>query len=99
MDNFFAFGFGVSTLSKKGMELDCYFPKPIIDIDSDTKDVLDELAIGAHEISAETAELLLGIHNASYTRFMVHGSDLKLAEFNAIPHLSSPDRAHARTYI
>ena len=58
MDNFFAFGFGISTLSEKGMELDCYFPKPIIDVDSETEDVLDELAIGAHEISAETAELL-----------------------------------------
>ena len=58
MDNFFAFGFGISTLSEKGMELDCYFPKPIISVDSETEDVLDELAIGAHEISAETAELL-----------------------------------------
>ena len=58
MDNFFAFGFGISTLSEKGMELDCYFPKPIIDVDSETEGVLDELAIGAHEISAETADLL-----------------------------------------
>ena len=58
MDNFFAFGFGISTLSEKGMELDCYFPKPIIDVDSETEGVLDELAIGAHEISAETADFL-----------------------------------------
>ena len=57
MDNFFAFGFGISTLSEKGLELDCYFPKPIMDADSTTEGVLDELPIGAHEISAETAEL------------------------------------------
>ena len=55
MGNFFAFGFGISTLSKKGMELDCYFPKPIIDVDSETEGVLDDLPIGSHAISAEIA--------------------------------------------
>ena len=58
MDNFFAFGFGISTLSEKGMELDCYFPNPIIDVDSETEGVLNELPIGAHEMTAETAERL-----------------------------------------
>ncbi len=47
----------------------------------------------------KTSEVLLGIHNSSFSRFVIRDGVLRLAEFNAIPHLSTPDRAHARTYI
>lgn len=49
--------------------------------------------------SERMVDVLLSIHNASYTRFLVRGSNLRLAEFNAIPHLGMPERAHARTYV
>ena len=45
------------------------------------------------------AEIGLGVINSSVSRFNVQDGGLKLAEFNATPHLAGPDRAHARTYI
>ncbi|MEM9061748.1 MAG: histidine phosphatase family protein [Pseudomonadota bacterium] len=48
---------------------------------------------------AKMAEVLLTIHNSSFSRFLVRNGNLLLGEFNATPHLAGPDRAHLRTYI
>ncbi len=45
------------------------------------------------------AKVMLQIMNSSLHRFeFVHGQFM-LAGFNATPHLDTPDRAHARTYV
>jgi broad specificity phosphatase PhoE len=49
--------------------------------------------------NAATADLLLNIHNASVHRLVAEGGRLRLALFNASPHLDPTDRIHARTYI
>ncbi len=49
--------------------------------------------------TAKAAEVTLGILNSSITRLDVRNGGLRLGEFNATPHLSGPDRAHARTFI
>ena len=46
-----------------------------------------------------TAHLLLSIHNASVHRLEWEAGRLRLALFNASPHLDPLDRAHARTYV
>lgn len=46
-----------------------------------------------------TAEMLLNIRNASYHQFKYEAGRLRLSQYNAIPHLDPPDRAHALTYI
>lgn len=48
---------------------------------------------------AATADLMLGIHNASVHRLVHEGGRLRLSLFNASPHLDPKDRTHARTYI
>ncbi|MEM7190551.1 MAG: histidine phosphatase family protein, partial [Pseudomonadota bacterium] len=53
------------------------------------------LGLGPRKMS----EVLLCIYNSSYTRFLVREGELRLSEFNAIPHLAGAGRAHARTYI
>ncbi|MEM1163132.1 MAG: histidine phosphatase family protein [Pseudomonadota bacterium] len=53
------------------------------------------LGLGPRKMS----EVLLSIYNSSYTRFLVRDGELKLSEFNAIPHLAGAERAGARTYI
>ena len=45
------------------------------------------------------AQIGLGVINSSVTRFEVKNGNLQLAEFNTTPHLSGPERTHARTYI
>ena len=45
------------------------------------------------------AQVLLTIHNASFSRFLVRDGNLMLGEFNATPHLAGPERSHLRTYI
>lgn len=48
---------------------------------------------------AGMAKVMLGTMNSSLHRFHhVHGA-LMLGAFNATPHLDTPDRAHARTFI
>lgn len=49
--------------------------------------------------SKQMTRLLLQTMNASYTRFAVYEDGVHLAEFNAVPHLSGPERVDARTYI
>lgn len=49
--------------------------------------------------TTKMAQVLLTIHNASFSRFLVREGALMLGEFNATPHLAGPDRAHLRTYI
>ena len=49
--------------------------------------------------TVKMAQVLLTIHNASFSRFLVRGGDLLLGEFNSTPHLAGPERAHLRTYI
>ena len=49
--------------------------------------------------TTKMAQVLLTIHNASFSRFLVRNGALMLGEFNATPHLAGPDRAHLRTYI
>ncbi len=46
-----------------------------------------------------TAEVMLGIHNASVHRFSLEAGKLRLSLFNASPHLDPTERAHARTYV
>ena len=46
-----------------------------------------------------TAETLLNVHNASVHRLTFEEGALRLALFNASPHLDPADRVHARTYI
>jgi broad specificity phosphatase PhoE len=48
---------------------------------------------------AQTAELLLDIHNASIHRMNWEGGRLRVSMFNAVPHLEHRERSHARTYI
>ena len=55
----------------------------------------DVLGLG----TVKMAQVLLTIHNASFSRFLVRNGDLLLGEFNATPHLAGPERAHLRTYI
>jgi len=45
------------------------------------------------------ADVILHTHNASYSRFVVFPDRLELAQFNAISHLETPDRHHAKTYL
>ncbi len=45
------------------------------------------------------ANILLQVHNTSVHRYVKAGEDLVLDTFNATPHLESPDRLHARTYV
>lgn len=55
-----------------------------------------------HVLGVDTAQmtrLLLQVMNSSYSRFGLYEDGLHLAEFNAVPHLSGAERAHARTYI
>lgn len=52
------------------------------------------------ELGAEaTADVLLNIHNASVHRLEWEAGKLRLALFNASPHLDAAERAHARTYV
>jgi len=44
-------------------------------------------------------DLILMTYNASYSRFRIIGGTAFLTQFNAIPHLESADRAHARTFL
>lgn len=53
------------------------------------------LGLGTHKM----AQVLLTIHNSSFSRFLVRDGSLMLGEFNSTPHLAGPDRAHLRTYI
>ncbi|MEM7685168.1 MAG: histidine phosphatase family protein [Paracoccaceae bacterium] len=53
------------------------------------------LGLGA----VKMAQVLLTIHNSSFSRFLVRNGNLLLGEFNATPHLAGPERAHLRTYI
>ncbi|MHA3916408.1 histidine phosphatase family protein [Halovulum sp. GXIMD14793] len=46
-----------------------------------------------------TADVILCTHNASVHRFIWEGDRLRLALFNACPHLDPQDRVFARTYI
>ena len=49
--------------------------------------------------NAATARIMLQIMNSSLHRLhYVHGQ-LMLGTFNATPHLDTPDRAHARTFV
>lgn len=49
--------------------------------------------------NAATARIMLQIMNSSMHRLhFVHGQ-LMLGTFNATPHLDTPDRAHARTFV
>lgn len=45
------------------------------------------------------ANILLNIMNTSVHRFVKTGDALALSSFNAVPHLESPDRHSARTYV
>ena len=45
------------------------------------------------------SRVMLPIWNTSIHRLHVRPSETILAGFNAIPHLETPDRAHARTHI
>ncbi len=45
------------------------------------------------------ANVLLQIHNTSIHRYVKLGDTLALDTYNAIPHLESRARAHARTYV
>ncbi len=46
-----------------------------------------------------TADLMLNIHNASVHELRQEGGRLRLALYNASPHLDPQDRSHARTYV
>ncbi|MEM8787565.1 MAG: histidine phosphatase family protein [Pseudomonadota bacterium] len=46
-----------------------------------------------------TADMLLNIRNSSLHRLVWEGGRLRLAQFNACPHLDPADRAAARTYV
>lgn len=46
-----------------------------------------------------TARMMLQIMNSSVHRMEHVHDQLMVASFNATPHLDTPDRAHARTYI
>lgn len=50
------------------------------------------------DISALT-EMILKTYNASYTTLEVQSGGYRLQQFNAIPHLESKDRSHAKTLI
>ncbi len=45
------------------------------------------------------AKILLQVHNTSVHRYVKAGETLVLDTFNATPHLESPDRLFARTYV
>lgn len=45
------------------------------------------------------SSIMLPIWNSSVHRLHVRGGTTMLAGFNAIPHLESPDRVHARTHF
>ena len=49
--------------------------------------------------TTQMAQVLLTIHNSSFSRFLVRNGGLMLGEFNATPHMAGPERAHLRTYI
>ncbi|MEM9048494.1 MAG: histidine phosphatase family protein [Pseudomonadota bacterium] len=49
--------------------------------------------------NAATADILLNIHNASIHRLVAEGGRLRLALYNASPHLDPRDKSHARTFI
>jgi broad specificity phosphatase PhoE len=49
--------------------------------------------------NAAMAKVMLQIANASMHRLSYIHDTLMVAGFNATPHLDSPDRAHARTYV
>lgn len=54
-------------------------------------------ALGLH--NGSTAKMMLQIMNSSVHRLeYIHGQ-LMVGSFNATPHLDTPDRAHARTYV
>lgn len=44
------------------------------------------------------SRVMLPIYNTSIHRLHVRGDETIMAQYNAIPHLELPDRAHARTY-
>ncbi|MEM9267434.1 MAG: histidine phosphatase family protein [Pseudomonadota bacterium] len=44
-------------------------------------------------------ELMLNIYNASFHHFTYEFGGLRLAQFNGQPHLTGPDKEHARTYV
>lgn len=45
------------------------------------------------------ARIMLATFNSSVHRFVMREGRLHLSQFNAVPHLEHPDRAHARTFI
>lgn len=49
--------------------------------------------------NAGTARIMLQIMNSSVHRLSFVHDQLMIAGFNATPHLDTPDRAHARTYV
>lgn len=49
--------------------------------------------------NAGTARIMLQIMNSSLHRLSFVHDQLMLGAFNATPHLDTPDRAHARTYV
>ena len=49
--------------------------------------------------NAGMARVMLQINNASLHRLSYVRGTLMVAGFNATPHLDTPDRAHARTYV
>lgn len=48
---------------------------------------------------AAISDVILATHNSALSRFHMIEGGLKLAQYNAIPHLEDHSRAHARTYI
>lgn len=56
----FAFGLGISTNNRQGEALDCYFPAPLINPNTDWTDVLrTHLSPGTHTITPEQAATLV----------------------------------------
>ena len=45
------------------------------------------------------AHAYIAIENTSMHRFQPLATGLALTQFNAVPHLESADRAHARTHL
>jgi len=55
-----------------------------------------------HALGLDTtgmARVMLQINNASLHRLSYVRGTLQVAGFNSTPHLDTPDRAHARTYV
>ncbi len=49
--------------------------------------------------TAGLSKMMLTIYNSSFHRLLYVHDQLLVSAFNATPHLDTPDRAHARTYV